>query len=501
MIVCQTGKTCRVSPCGSLRQIISHWKNCSRQQCPDCELLRIKPGDVTAGQGPQQASQAIEPGNTQPQQQNAQPPLRSPIVDLNNLPPNVVALTAGDVLFSAAPEMQNDAQRMPTHGALKRGLDVEINSPEGMIRGSVQTQIQGMRPKYLRMQMIGVGGLTQRPPQISHAVSAGHRQPIPNQIPQQQSAQQSPNPNMRYVGSFHMAQSEAESLLKFRMQPGAIVNVDGVSVSPSEGTKDWHQNVTNDVRTHYVQQIVHAAIASSEAFNIQNERVQQFARKIEDKTFNAALSTTEYGRLIAKKILKIQKEFEEKRLQRRQHPPQGSQPVTASSYQQQHQQQQTSEALDGTQSAMGPNSDGGTFVGPRGPNSIGLPIRIPTQQQQVRRMGTGVMMKPMSGNDGGVIRDGAPSSMLMSDSPYTSRVMISPAPITSPTRMAPPKLLKSHAYNKPPSGPMGGPRDLPPLSYISRNTLSQHKLPKPTTSTNGVGPTHMQQLLQLISSQ
>ena len=40
MTMCQAGKNCPVAHCASSRQIISHWKNCTRQDCPVCEPLK-----------------------------------------------------------------------------------------------------------------------------------------------------------------------------------------------------------------------------------------------------------------------------------------------------------------------------------------------------------------------------------------------------------------------------------------------------------------------------
>ena len=51
MTSCQAGKTCPVPHCSSSRQIICHWKNCSRSDCPVCLPLKT-PNDQRRG-GPQ----------------------------------------------------------------------------------------------------------------------------------------------------------------------------------------------------------------------------------------------------------------------------------------------------------------------------------------------------------------------------------------------------------------------------------------------------------------
>lgn len=40
MTTCQAGKSCTVPHCSSSRQIISHWKNCTRSDCPVCLPLK-----------------------------------------------------------------------------------------------------------------------------------------------------------------------------------------------------------------------------------------------------------------------------------------------------------------------------------------------------------------------------------------------------------------------------------------------------------------------------
>ena len=39
MASCQAGKSCPVAHCSSSRQIIAHWKNCNRPECPVCHPL------------------------------------------------------------------------------------------------------------------------------------------------------------------------------------------------------------------------------------------------------------------------------------------------------------------------------------------------------------------------------------------------------------------------------------------------------------------------------
>ncbi|KAK6167488.1 hypothetical protein SNE40_021504 [Patella caerulea] len=40
MTVCTAGRSCLVAHCVSSRQIITHWKNCTRTECPVCMPLK-----------------------------------------------------------------------------------------------------------------------------------------------------------------------------------------------------------------------------------------------------------------------------------------------------------------------------------------------------------------------------------------------------------------------------------------------------------------------------
>lgn len=40
MLNCEMGEGCPTAHCSSSRQIIAHWKNCNRADCPVCSPLR-----------------------------------------------------------------------------------------------------------------------------------------------------------------------------------------------------------------------------------------------------------------------------------------------------------------------------------------------------------------------------------------------------------------------------------------------------------------------------
>ena len=87
--------------------------------------------------------------------------------------------------------------------------------------------------------------------------------------------------------------------------------------------KEWQQNITQDHRKHLV-----AKISSTLLQTIQQDNhpllpdpitlISNYAQRIENDTFNAATSREDYFQRLAERIYRIQKEYEEKRMLKRQ---------------------------------------------------------------------------------------------------------------------------------------------------------------------------------------
>uniref|UniRef100_A0A452V8U8 histone acetyltransferase n=1 Tax=Ursus maritimus TaxID=29073 RepID=A0A452V8U8_URSMA len=255
MTHCQSGKSCQVAHCASSRQIISHWKNCTRHDCPVCLPLK-NAGD----------------------KRNQQSILTGAPVGLGN----TSSLGVGQ---QSTPSLSTVSQIDPSsieraYAAL--GLPYQVNQMP------TQPQVQAKNQQNQQSGPMGVNGGVGV--QTSNLLSDSMLH----------SAINSQNPMM----------SENASVASLGPMPTAA------QPSNTGIRKQWHEDITQDLRNHLVHKLVQAIFPTPDPAALKDRRMENlvaYARKVEGDMYESANNRAEYYHLLAEKIYKIQKELEEKR--------------------------------------------------------------------------------------------------------------------------------------------------------------------------------------------
>lgn len=94
----------------------------------------------------------------------------------------------------------------------------------------------------------------------------------------------------------------------------------GTAPFPTPINKEWQKRVTQDMRNHLVQKIITALIPATDSGAMRDKRIinlANYARRVENETFDVANNQEEYFHKLAEKIYKIQKDLEERRERKR----------------------------------------------------------------------------------------------------------------------------------------------------------------------------------------
>uniref|UniRef100_A0A8C4JE24 histone acetyltransferase n=1 Tax=Dromaius novaehollandiae TaxID=8790 RepID=A0A8C4JE24_DRONO len=258
MTHCQAGKSCQVAHCASSRQIISHWKNCTRHDCPVCLPLK-NAGD----------------------KRNQQSLLGGTAVGLAN----TGSVGVGQ---QTTPSINTTSQIDPSsieraYAAL--GLTYQGNQMQTQSQAQVKNQQQGQSPQGLRpMNPMSVNPM---------GVNGGVGVQTPNLLP--------------------------DSMLHSTMNSQNVASLGAMPTAQPSNTgirKQWHEDITQDLRNHLVHKLVQAIFPTPDPAALKDRRMENlvaYARKVEGDMYESANSRAEYYHLLAEKIYKIQKELEEKR--------------------------------------------------------------------------------------------------------------------------------------------------------------------------------------------
>ncbi|XP_046501980.1 histone acetyltransferase p300 isoform X3 [Equus quagga] len=270
MTHCQSGKSCQVAHCASSRQIISHWKNCTRHDCPVCLPLK-NAGD----------------------KRNQQSVLTGAPVGLGN----TGSLGVGQ---QSTPSLSTVSQIDPSsieraYAAL--GLPYQVNQmptqPQVQAKNQ-QNQQSGQSPQGMRP----MSNMSASPMGVNGGVGVQTSNLLSDSM--LHSAINSQNPMM----------SENASVTSLGPMPTAA------QPSSTGIRKQWHEDITQDLRNHLVHKLVQAIFPTPDPAALKDRRMENlvaYARKVEGDMYESANNRAEYYHLLAEKIYKIQKELEEKR--------------------------------------------------------------------------------------------------------------------------------------------------------------------------------------------
>lgn len=124
MTSCQSGKTCPVPHCSSSRQIICHWKSCTRPDCPVCQPL--KQPDQKRGPGqPGGGANGNLPGATA---QGVRPQLQANGPNSNMQPPFLISPGGPAGNNAVNTSNANSDNKPPSEANMQRAIAVKSKS-------------------------------------------------------------------------------------------------------------------------------------------------------------------------------------------------------------------------------------------------------------------------------------------------------------------------------------------------------------------------------------
>ncbi|KAG8231533.1 hypothetical protein J437_LFUL008074, partial [Ladona fulva] len=245
MTTCQAGKACSVPHCSSSRQIISHWKHCTRSDCPVC--LPLKQADKNRNNPNVVSSQ---PPNSQPNPSPSDMRRAYDALGIQCPAPNLLGnvprtrMVGPPVAPGVSGVPPGSVPNMPGAAGGIRVIPPPASGQSSLPAPNVTMSIGG--GPGVSASGAGVVETTSQQ-QASSSIQVGNMQNTQNMLFGGPDQQQNQAGNQMGNAAGPSADARIASLqLPAGLQPGQV------TATPVQGTKEWHQSVTPDLRNHLV---------------------------------------------------------------------------------------------------------------------------------------------------------------------------------------------------------------------------------------------------------
>ncbi|TMS23874.1 CREB-binding protein [Larimichthys crocea] len=330
MTHCQAGKSCQVAHCASSRQIISHWKNCTRHDCPVCLPLK----------------NASDKRTQQPKLSSPNTGLQNPMSSVGVGQPSAPTINTSTPIDPSSMQRAYAALGLPYSSQTTGQAQPQQAPGPGQTPGTQNAQAQQQQQLPQPMRSINALGNQMALGGAAMGVTTSDQTNL-------------------HTDSLPNALNTNNQLLSDGSAVGSMGNLPTAAPISATGTrKAWHEHVTQDLRNHLVHKLVQAIFPTPDPAALKDRRMENlvaYARKVEGDMYESANSRDEYYHFLAEKIYKIQKELEEKRRSRLQKQIINQAPLAA---------QGTQQPTLPQPNAFGPRPQNGPVPLPNMPNQI-----------------------------------------------------------------------------------------------------------------------------------